>query len=348
MTPSDRHKAMDATPDRTQPASVTSPPWPVALLTGLLGSGKTTLIRALLTRDGMADTMVVVNEFASVGIDHTLIAAVHGDVVLLRGGCLCCAVRQDLARTLRDLHLQWRSGAVPGFARVIIETSGLAAPGPVVATLGAHPLVRDAYALRGITSLVDAEYGFGELGSQAVGRHQAAVADRLLVSKPDRCDGPQRLALEQLLRGLNPVASIGTSLFGDAAAQDLFAAPSWHRPLQRLTAEAVEPAAGHRNGIHCSHLACSEALHWPSLQRWLASLLGQVGDDLLRLKAILDVAGCDRPVVLQAVHHTVYPAEVLPEWRGDRASTLVLISKRALPLAITAGFEACTRASGRG
>lgn len=339
---------MDANPDQTQPASITSPPWPVALLTGLLGSGKTTLIRALLTRDGMADTMVVVNEFASIGIDHTLIAAVHGDVVLLRGGCLCCAVRQDLARTLRDLHLQWRSGAIPGFARVIIETSGLAEPGPVVATLGAHPLVQDAYTLRGITTLVDSEYGAGQLGSQAVGRHQAAVADRILMSKPDRCDRSQQRALERLLHALNPVASIGTSLFGNAATRNLFAASSWGQPRQRLAAEAVAPAAGHGNGIHCSHLACGEALHWPSLQRWLASLLRQAGDDLLRLKGILHVAGCDQPVVLQAVHHTVYPAEVLPEWRGDRASTLVLISKRALPPGVEAGFMTCTRAFGHG
>lgn len=337
---------MDADSERPQTACV-PPPWPVALLTGLLGSGKTTLIRALLLRDGMADTMVVVNELAAVGIDHTLIAAVHGDVVLLRGGCLCCAVRQDLARTLRDLHLQWCRGAIPGFARVVIETSGLAEPGPVVATLGAHPLVRSSYALRGITTLVDAEYGVEQLGSQAVGRHQAAVADRVLVSKPDRCDRPRRMALDRLLYALNPVASVGTSLFGDAAARDLFAAPSWQRPLQRLTAEAVEPPAGHRDGIHCKHLASDEPLHWASLQRWLASLLEQAGDDLLRLKGILHVAGCHQPVVLQAVHHTIYPAELLPAWRGNRASTLVLISKRTLPPEVTAGFKACAGASNR-
>ena len=315
-----------------------APPWPVALLTGLLGSGKTTLVRALLARDGMADTMVVVNEFAAVEIDHTMIAAVHGDVVVLRGGCLCCGVRQDLARTLRDLHLRWRAGAIPQFARVVIETSGLAEPGPVVATLGAHPLVLDAYRLRAITTLVDAEYGAGQLGGQAVGRHQAAVADRLLVSKPDRCDQPRRVALERLLRTLNPVASIGTSLFGGAAAEDLFAPV----PARRLLAEAVEPSPGHGEGIHCQHFRCGDPLRWGPLQRWLASLLNREGDMLLRLKGILDVAGCDQPVVLQAVHHTVYPIETLPAWRGDRASTLVLISQRALPPGVEAGFLGCS------
>ena len=317
-----------------------APPWPVALLTGLLGSGKTTLVRALLARDGMADTMVVVNEFAAIEIDHTLIAAVHGDVVVLRGGCLCCGVRQDLARTLRDLHLRWRAGAIPGFARVVIETSGLAEPGPVVATLGAHPLVHDAYRLRAITTLVDAEYGAGQLDGQPVGRHQVAVADRLLISKPDRADAA---GLERTLRALNPVASVGTSLFGDAAAEDLFA-PATPR-IRRLTAEAVGPPTAHREGIHCHELTCADPLHWAPLQRWLASLLDREGDVLLRLKGILDVAGCDAPVVLQAVHHTVYPVETLPAWPGERASALVLISQRPLPPGVEDGFRACASLS---
>ena len=324
---------------RATQAVFCAPPWPVALLTGLLGSGKTTLVRALLARDGMADTMVVVNEFAAVEIDHTLIAAVHGDVVVLRGGCLCCGVRQDLARTLRDLHLRWRAGAIPGFARVLIETSGLAEPRPVVATLGAHPLVQDAYRLHAITTLVDAEYGAGQLGSQAVGRHQAAVADRLLVSKPDRYDGPQRTVLERLLRTLNPIASIGVSLFGDGAANDLFAPRLLTR---RLVAEAVEPSTAHHDGVHCGQFHCGKPLNWASLQRWLAALLEREGDVLLRLKGILDVAGCDQPMVLQAVHHTVYPIEMLPAWQCDPTSTLVLISQRALPPGIEAGFRGCS------
>ncbi len=317
-----------------------SPPWPVALLTGLLGSGKTTLVRALLTRDGMADTMVVVNEFADIGIDHELIVAVHGDVVLLRGGCMCCGVRQDLARTLRDLHLQWRAGSIPDFARMVVETSGLAEPGPVVATLGAHPLVQDAYALRGITTLVDAEHGPQQLRTQAVGRRQVAVADRLLISKPDRAPQPDLIALEQILETLNPATHIATSLFGDAATEKLFAPPSWRAP--RRTAEAVEPSAGHNGEITCVVLECETAMAWRSLQSWLASLLEQAGDTLLRLKGILDVHGHDQPLVLQAVHHTVYPIETLPMWTGSRSSKLVLISDRALPPGLQAGFRACS------
>ena len=322
------------------------PPWPVALLTGLLGSGKTTLVRVLLAQDGMGNTMVVVNEFGDVGIDHELIAAVHGDVVRLHGGCLCCGVRQDLAPTLRDLHLRWRAGAIPDFARVVVETSGLADPGPVVATLGAHPLVQDAYTLRGITTLVDAEHGPAQLAAQPVGCRQVALADRVLISKPDRASAADQAGLAQSLRAINPAAFVGTSLFGDAAAHELFAATVWRAP-QRRSAEAVDPECGHAGNIRSTTLLCDGVLHWPTLQRWLASLLDGAGDGLLRLKGILTVAGCDRPVVLQAVHHTLYPVEMLPAWRESRTSTLVLISDRALPAGLEAGFRACAAASGK-
>ena len=236
------------------------PPWPAALLAGLLGSGKTTLVRVLLAQDGMAKTMAIVNEFGDVGIDHELIAAVHGDVVLLRSGCLCCGVRQDLARTLHDLHLRWRAGAIPDFARVIVETSGLADPGPVAATLGAHPLAQDAYKLRGITTLVDAEHGPAQLATQPVGRRQVAAADRVLIPKPDRASAADQAGLARSLRAINPVALIGTSLFGDAVANELFAAAVWLAP-QRRSAEAVDPEGGHLGSVRATTLMCQGVMH---------------------------------------------------------------------------------------
>ena len=329
------------------PSVQATPPWPVALLTGLLGSGKTTLVRALLTRDGMANTMVVVNEFGDVGVDHHLIAAVHGDVVLLRGGCLCCGVRQDLARTLRDLHLRWRAGTIPRFARVVVETSGLADPGPVVATLGAHPLVQDAYALRGITTLVDAEHGLAQLATQPVGSRQAAAADRILISKPDRTSVREQAKLVSRLRAINPIAHIGASLFGDAAAGGLFEGTAWRTPRWR-SADAVEAESDHTGGIRCTILRCDHVLDWPRLQGWLASLLDEAGDRLLRMKGLLDVAGCDQPIVLQAVHHTVYPLETLPSWPVARSSTLVLISDRELPSHVQTAFCANAANSRKG
>jgi G3E family GTPase len=313
-----------------------SPTWPVALLTGFLGSGKTTLVRALLARDGMADTMVVVNEFGAVGIDHDLIAAVHGDVVLLRGGCLCCGVRQDLARTLRDLHVGWHTGRTPPFARVVVETSGLAEPGTVVATLLAHPLVRDAYALRSVTTLIDAEHGPAQLAAHATARRQVAAADRVLISKPDRAAPDAAAALRALIGATNPIAAIDWCRFGAADPAPFFAPTQVRRPRPPVL------RAEHPDDIGSLTLTAERPLSWPSVQRFLAGLLDAAGDRLLRLKGILDVAGEDRPVVVQAVHHCFYPLEALPAWpAAGRASTLVLIAVGALPETLAADFVAC-------
>lgn len=195
----------------------------MALLTGFLGSGKTTLVRALLGRTGREDTLIVVNEFGTVGIDHDLIASVHDDVILLRGGCLCCGVRQDLARTLCDVHLRAVHGRMPPFSRVVVEASGLADPGPVVNTLATHPLLCGEYALRSITTLVDAEHGAAQLAAQGVGRRQVTAADRLLVSKPDRVAADKTDDLLGRLRAINPLAALGQSRFGDADPAPMFA-----------------------------------------------------------------------------------------------------------------------------
>lgn len=301
------------------------PPWPVAVLTGFLGSGKTTLVRRLLASDGMADTMVVVNEFGAVGIDHELIAAVHGDVVLLRGGCLCCGVRQDLARTLRDLHLGWRAGRVPPFARVVIETSGLAEPGPLVATLASHPLVCDAYMLRSLTTLVDGEYAMRQLSEHATCRRQVAAADRILIAKSDRAAPAALAALQARLGGINRLATMGRSRFGDADPAPFFAPGAILRtaPPGRLPAETV---TNHLDGIQTVTLTADHPLVWAAVQDWLARLLDSTGERLLRLKGILDIDGQTQPVVVQAVHHSFYPPSLLPRWTdGRRASTLVLL-----------------------
>ena len=313
--------------------------WPVALLTGFLGSGKTTLVRAMLARDGMADTLVVVNEFGEIGIDHDLIAAVHDDVVLLRGGCMCCGVRQDLARTLRDLHLRALRGCLPPIGRVIVETSGLADPGSVVATLATHPLVSDAYALRSVTTLVDAEHGDAQLATHETSRRQVAAADRLLVTKTDRVSTDAVLAIARRLRALNPIASRGRSRFGDADTAPLFAPAT---PSLRTGRFRADDGADHLNGIATCVLTENRKLAWPRVQRWLAALLARSGDRLLRLKGILDLVGQDRPVVIQAVHHSFYPIEMLPSWRhGQAASTLVLITMGDLPPDLLEHFAKC-------
>lgn len=313
-----------------------APPWPLALLTGFLGSGKTTLVRALLGRAGMQDTLIIVNEFGEVGIDHHLIEAVHGDVVLLRGGCLCCSVRQDLARTLRDLHLRWHAGGVPPFARVVVEASGLADPGAVVTTLLGHPLVCDAYALRSVTTLVDAEHAGTQLARHETSRRQVAAADRILLTKPDRASPAVQAALRERLAAINGIAGIETCRFGDADPAPLFAPE--HMPRPRLSALRSD----HGDDITSLVLTADCPLAWPAVQRFLAGLLEAAGERLLRLKGVLDLAGEPRPVVVQAVHHSFYPLEMLPAWRpGRRESTLVLIAQGILPPRIKDDFAAC-------
>ncbi len=312
----------------------------MALLSGFLGSGKTTFVRALLSRPGMRDTLVVVNEFGAVGIDHELIEAVHDDVVLLRGGCLCCGVRQDLARTLRDLHRRWQGGQVPRFARVVIEASGLAEAGAVAGMLLAHPLVSDAYALRSITTLVDAEYGAGQLSRHPTCRRQVAAADRILLTKPDRAAAAAQAGLRRRLAAMNALAPVEACRFGDADATPLFA-PA---PVPRLRRRPL--AAEHDDDIISRVLTADAPLAWPAVQRFLAALAEAMGERLLRLKGILDLAGEALPVVVQAVQHSYYPLETLPAWgTARRASRLVLITEGALPAAFANALADCSAAA---
>lgn len=319
--------------------NLATPSRPVALLTGFLGSGKTTLVRALLVRPGMADTLVVVNEFGAVGIDHELIAAVHDDVVLLRGGCLCCGVRQDLARTLRDLHLRTIRGQMPHFSRVVVEASGLADPGPIVATLATHPLVCDAYALRSITALVDAEHGPAQNAAHPIWGRQVAAADWVLVSKSDLVSASSVAALMRTLGTINPIASLGRSRFGDTHPAPLFAVSSRALRIPRLHADG---ARAHIGGIVSHVLTAQQPLVWSRTQRWLAHLLSESGERLLRLKGIFAIAGQDRPVVVQAVHHSFYPLETLEARPRDKTrSTLVLIVVGGLHDGLLDGFATC-------
>ena len=166
-----------------------------------------------------------------------------------------------------------------------------------------------------------------------------AAADRLLVSKPDRVAKTERAALSQRLQTLNPVATVGTSRFGDAAMNDLFGPASWRTPAKRWAEPVGLP--GHADAVTCITLTCDQPLDWRSLQRWLAALLAASGDSLLRLKGILDIAGSALPVVLQAVHHTVYPIEILTRWPAARSSVLVLIADHPLSPDLQPNFEGC-------
>src|SRR5437588_9662785 len=182
---------------------------PLTVITGFLGAGKTTLIRELLARPEGANTAVVVNEFGEIGIDHALLRSSSDATVLLGNGCLCCAVRTDLQDSLRTLYAERAQGAAPNFQRVIIETSGLADPGPVLQTLASNRALGDVFHLQGLVAVVDAPGGAANLDHTPEARQQVALADRIVVTKTDLADAAKAAALTERLRALSaaPVAT---------------------------------------------------------------------------------------------------------------------------------------------
>jgi G3E family GTPase len=181
---------------------------PVTLITGFLGAGKSTLLNAILRHPGFADAAVLINEFGDVGIDAALVRGVDGAVVTLPTGCVCCALRGEMIDALKDLHFKRARGEIPEFTRLLIETSGLADPAPILATLLKEPVLESVYRIDGIVAVADGEHGEAHLDQRAEARAQAAIADRLLISKTDRADAATVERLTARLERINPLAEI--------------------------------------------------------------------------------------------------------------------------------------------
>jgi G3E family GTPase len=310
---------------------------PLSVITGFLGSGKTTLLNRLLRDSSMGDCAVLVNELGEVGIDHLMVQELQENVVLLASGCLCCAVRSDLVEALRLLFIQRVRGEVPPFRRVVVETTGMADPVPVIHTLMTDPLLLERFRLDGMVTTVDACHGEGQLEAHPEAVKQAVVADRIVLTKLDlRQDGAP--GLRARLRALNPGAvplpaqdATASRLF-DAGPYDL---ASKDGRLLRWLAEADDNGDAHAHSdVRTICLRADRPLDWAEFSAWLSELLSTHGPALLRCKGILDVAGRDRPIVINGVQHVFYPAEELPAWPdGTRQSQLVFIT-RDLPLAM--------------
>ena len=313
---------------------------PVTLLTGFLGSGKTTLLNHWLSSPEMADAAVIVNEFGEIGIDHALIAASNDNTIELSTGCLCCTVRGDLVDTLRELNEKRERGEVRAFDRVLIETTGLADPAPVIQALMTFPVAR-RFRLRQVLTAVDGVNGAATLERHPEAVKQAAIADQLLLTKTDIA-GPATTALEQKLAQINPGARRHRSSPGaipalsELADTDIFdpstkgeAVTSW------LNADAY---AGHHRHAHDPNrhdaeigsfcLTFEAPLHWEHVAHWLDALVIAHGPDLLRVKGILDIAGRDRPIVVHAVQRLFHPPVELVTWPpGQRCSRIVFITR---------------------
>lgn len=293
---------------------------PVVIVTGFLGSGKTTLLSKVLESPSMRNTAVLVNEFGEVGLDHHLLRRVDERTVLLGSGCVCCATRGDLVESLAEL-LGVRERGEASVERIVIETTGLADPAPILFTLFSDPVLQHRFDIESVIATVDAINGNLHLDENPEATKQIAAADTVIVTKTDMAGDPRHLLSR--IAAVNPSAHVIEASFGEVETEDLFrrrtpfhAAPGI--PLD-LTHDASE--------THSVSLTFDGAVEWAAFGAWLSMLLHARGEDVLRVKGLLDV-GDDGPVVLDGVQHVIHPPRHLEEWPDDdRRTRIVFIAK---------------------
>ncbi|MCU0934504.1 MAG: GTP-binding protein [Gammaproteobacteria bacterium] len=306
---------------------------PVTVLTGFLGSGKTTLVSALLRRAEAGRIAVIVNEVGDVGIDDLLIEPVAEDVALVSGGCLCCSARGDLVAALERLLAGRAAAALPPFDRILIETTGLAEPAPILHLLtgGAGPL-HGAH-LAGTVTVVDALEGLGQLRAHPESVHQVALAERLVVGKVDLVDPGHVDTLEGRLRELNPWAPIARSVMGSVPTAHVLGSPSagpmaeaGGRPLAAAPLAPGSGAGHHSRAPRVFSLQRERPFSRALLGMWLSRVLGELGGRVLRVKGLVQVPGAGGPLLVNAVQHRLYPLARLPAWpSADHRSRLVFV-----------------------
>ncbi len=330
------------------PHSASQAPIPLSVLTGFLGSGKTTLLNELLQHDDMADTAVIINEFGEIGLDHLLVETADEDIMEMSSGCLCCTIRGDLINTLDDLIQRRDSGAVKPFDRVVIETTGLADPAPVLHTIMNHPYLVLRYRLESVIALVDAVNGAATLDAHAEAVKQAAVADRLVLSKTDLLSAPGDASeLRTRLRALNPAAPILVVQDGEAVPARLFDAGLYDVETKTPDVErwlSEEAYAGddhhhhghHHNDVnrHDSHISAfcvtsDDAISMNGFNLFIELLQSYHGANLLRVKGIVKLEEHpEKPFVIHGVQHVWHPPVELDGWPdGDARTRLVFITR---------------------
>jgi G3E family GTPase len=328
---------------------------PVTLVTGFLGAGKTTLISRLLRHPDMDRVAVVINEIGEIGIDNDLVKMSSENVSLLANGCLCCSVRTDLQETLRELFGERRAGVIPDFDRVIIETTGLADPAPVIQTLSSDSMVSTHYRLDGVVTLVDAVNALTQLEQSPEAERQIALADRIFITKGDLVDEAAIGRLCAALRVINVQAQIRRCTLGELHPRELVGiglanARGDQRTLHFLGELAEKAADGeaylgqrlpprHDPAVKTLSLRFDTPFTWAAFSAAMEMVIALRGKDLLRVKGIVNVDGA--PVVVQGVGHVFHPPVTLENWPSpDQGSRIVFITRGIAPAALRGLFDA--------
>ena len=318
---------------------------PVTLLTGFLGSGKTTVLNRLLAQPSLKSSAVIINEFGEIGLDHELVTAVTENMVLLQSGCLCCSIRGDLIETLHDLLEKSALGEISAFDRVIIETTGLADPAPILHTLMTDQVLASQFRLDGIVTTIDAATAMATLDQQVESVKQAAVADRLLLTKTDLVSPDMAQMVEARLAAINPGAPVTRVHNGVVDPVGLFNIGLFDPSSKGAEVEAwlnqeAYAEAGQRPGnvnrhddsIRAVSLTIDRPIALPILDLWLDTLMGLQGPDLLRMKGLINVEGAAGPMLIHGVQHIFHPPVLLDAWPSlDHRTRIVLIARNVAP-----------------
>lgn len=335
-------------------------PIPVTMLTGFLGSGKTSLLKRLLHKPELSDTAVIINEFGEVGLDHLLVESADDDMVLLKSGCICCTIRGDLKESFLALFERRHKGDLPPFSRIVLESTGLADPAPIMATLLHDPMLKHRLTPGAIVTIVDGVAGRHNIEAFPESVRQVAAADRLVISKVDLASAEEVSALETVLTRLNPAAEIihsdeerdpeETLISGGESAAGVWSGKvaQWAGEQEHAGSDSEDEDGAHGHVGHEHHHDVSahgdirafvihrtEPVDWVRFALWLSMLLNRHGTEVLRLKGLLRVTGVDTPVVIQGVQHMIHSPVHLDHWpNGEVPGTRLVIIARGLDQAL--------------
>ena len=333
---------------------------PVNIITGFLGSGKTTLLNQWVNTDEFKDTLVLINEFGDVGLDHELVQSVDDTVVLLGSGCICCTLQGELIQSLATNLIKASEGTIPQFKRVLIETTGLADPAGVISTLNNDDFCMENYRYDGTVTVLDGQFVREQLQKQYEAVKQIALADIILVSKTDLIDEQELKAIEEVARSINTSAQIHPMIRGhispkimeeigpykEFSKQNNTQVKEWLNiklPQGKNLASPLRPAEANfdaaiakpkiiaHTNIESFAILRAEPISSLTLLAAINMVQQQYGDSILRLKGIIDIEGRDKPVIIHGVQGQLYPVAELDEWpEGDHVSKLVFIVRATI------------------